>query len=104
MEISIFAKKRITADGKKSFFSYLTTLVRRDGTPCTCVVKFVQPAEAPDPLDCPCNIVVTKDDCNMTQESYTDKKSGEVRTSYKLWIKKYSAGSPYVDHSMDDFM
>ena len=104
MEITIFAKKRQTQDGRKSFFSYLTTLTRKDGTPCTCVVKFAAPAEAPDPLNCPCNIQVDKADCNMAVEDYTDSKSGEVRKSYKLWVKNYKPGSAYVDHSMDDFM
>lgn len=104
MEITIFAKKRTTADGRKTFFSYLTTLTRKDGTPCTCSVRFVAPAENPDPLVCPVNILVDKNDCNMTEEKYTDKKSGEDRKSYKLWIKSYKTGSAYVDHSMDDFM
>lgn len=104
MEITIFAKKRTTADGRKTFFSYLTTLTRKDGTPCTCSVRFAAPAENPDPLDCPCNILVEKDDCNMSQELYTDKKTGEERTSFKLWIKNYKPGSAYVDHSMDDFI
>lgn len=103
MEITIFAKKRTTADGRKTFFSYLTTLTRNDGTPCTCAVKFSAPAEAPDPLNCPCNIVVEKPDCNMSVEKYTDKKTGEERDSFKLWIHNYVFGSPYVDHSMDDF-
>lgn len=103
-EITIFAKKRTTADGRKSFYSYLTTLTRKDGTPCTCGVKFAAPAEAPDPLDCPLNIVVEKADCNMSEENYTNSKTGEPSKGYKLWIKNYKAGSPYVDHSMDDFM
>lgn len=104
MEITIFAKKRTTADGRKTFFSYLTTLTRKDGTPCTCSVKFTAPAEAPDPLDCPCNIIVEKSACNMSTEDYTDAKSGEVRKSHKLWIREYRSGSPYVDHSMDEFI
>ena len=104
MEITIFAKKRTTADGRKTFFSFLTTLTRKDGTPCTCAVKFTAPCEAPDPIDCPMNILVEKDACNMSQEDYTDKTTGETRKSYKLWVREYRAGSPYVDHSMDDFM
>ena len=104
MEITIFAKKRTTADGRKTFFSYLTTLTRKDGTPCTCAVKFAAPAEAPDPLDCPCNILVEKDACNMAVEDYTDSKTGEVKKSHKLWVKAYEIGSPYVDQSMDEFM
>ena len=104
MEITIFSKKRSTADGRKTFFSYLTTLTRKDGTPCTCSVRFAAPAEAPDPLNCPVNIVVNKEDCNMSKEDYTDSKTGEVRVSHKLWIKAYTLGSEYVDHSMDEFM
>ena len=104
MEITIYAKKRQTRDGKKSFFSYLTTLKKKDGSPCTCAVKFATPAENPDPLSCPLNIVIKKEYCNMVVEPYTNDKTGEVRDSYRLWIKDYSIGSPYVDHSMDEFM
>lgn len=104
MEITIFAKKRTTSDGRKTFFSYLTTLTRKDGTPCTCSVRFTDQAEAPDPLNCPCNILVDKGDCNMSKEDYTDAKTGETRVSHRLWVKKYRPGSEYVDHSMDEFV
>ena len=103
MEITVYAKKRQTRDGKKSFFSYLTTLKKSDGSPCTCAVKFAGDAENPDPLSCPINIVVDKQDCNMAVEQYTDNKSGEVKDSYRLWVKKYRPGTPYVDRSMDEF-
>lgn len=103
-EIAIFAKKRQTRDGKKSFFTYLTTLTKNDGTPVTCAVKFAAPAENPDPLSCPLNITVHKEDCNMSVEDYISEKTGEIRPSYRLWIKRYGIGTPYVDHSMDDFM
>lgn len=104
MEITIFAKKRQTRDGKKSFFTYLTTLVKKDGSPVTCAVKFAAPADPPDPLSCPLNIIVAKDDCNMVIEPYTNDKTGETRDSFRLWVKNYVIGSPYIDHSMDDFM
>lgn len=104
MEITIFAKKRQTRDGKKYFFSYLTTLKKKDGSPCTCAVKFAAPAENPDPLLCPMNIVVDKSECHMVIEPYTNERTGEVKDSYRLWVKNYKPGSPYVDHSMDDFM
>lgn len=103
-EITIFAKKRQTRDGKKSFYSYLTTLTKKDGSPCTCAVKFAQPAENPDPLECPINILIEKKDVNMVVEPYTNEKTGEVKDSYRLWVKAYTMGSKYVDHSMDDFM
>ena len=104
MEITVYAKKRQTRDGKKSFFSYLTTLKKKDGSPCTCAVKFAAPAENPDPLECPMNIVVRKEDCNMVVEPYTNDRTGETKDSYRLWIKKFEMGSPYVDHSMADFI
>lgn len=104
MEITIYAKKRTTRDGKKTFFSYLTTLKKKDGSPCTCAVKFAQPAENPDPEDCPLNIIVERKDCNMSVEPYTNERTGQIQNSYRLWIKNYVVGQPYVDHSMDDFM
>lgn len=104
MEITIYAKKRTTRDGKKTFFSYLTTLKKKDGSPCTCAVKFAQPAENPDPEDCPLNILVERKDCNMSVEPYTNERTGQIQNSYRLWIKNYTIGTPYVDHSMDDFM
>ena len=104
MEITIFAKKRQTRDGKKYFFSYLTTLKKKDGSPCTCAVKFASPAENPDPLSCPMNIEIEKNDVNMVVEPYTNERTGEVNDSYRLWVRNYQLGSPYVDHSMDDFM
>lgn len=103
MEITIYAKKRTTSDGRKTFYSYLTTLTRNDGSPCTCGVKFAAPAEAPDPLDCPLNVIIEKGDCNMAEEKYINSKTGEESIGRKLWIKNYKQGSPYVDHSMDEF-
>lgn len=103
MEIVIFAKKRQTKDGKKTFFTYLSTLTRKDGAPVLVSVRFIDPCKAPDPLDCPCNIVVEKEDCNLSKEDYISNSTNEVKTSYKLWVKRYANGTPYVDHSMDDF-
>ena len=104
MEITVYAKKRQTRDGKESFFSYLTTLKKKDGSPCTCAVKFAAPAKNPDPLECPMNIIVRKEDCNMVVEPYTNDRTGETKDSYRLWIKNFEMGSPYVDYSMDDFI
>lgn len=102
-EITLYAKKRNTKDGRV-FYSYLTTLTKKDGTPCTCAVRFVTPAVAPEASDCPMNIMIDKADCNMAVEKYTNEKTGEVRDSFRLWVRKYEQGSPYVDHSMDDFI
>ena len=102
MEITIFAKKRQTSDGRKSFYTYLTTLTKKDGSPVTCAVKFTGDAEAPDPLSCPMNIVVRKEDCNLSKEDYMDKNN-EKHTAFRLWVKRFEPGTPYIDHSMDEF-
>lgn len=102
MEITIFAKRRQTMKGQ-TFYSYLTTLTRKDGTPCTCSVKFLEPAETPDPIECPMNIVVEPHDVSMSKEKYTDK-DGTEKYSHKLWVRAYKQGSPYVDKSMEDFI
>lgn len=104
MEITLYAKRRTTTDGKKTFFSFLTTLTKKDGTPLTCSVKFSgKDNSEPDPAECPMNIIIFKEDCNLAQESYTDNKTGEVRDSYKLWVKKWIHGSEWRDTSMDEF-
>lgn len=104
MEITLYAKRRTTADGKKSFFSFLTTLTKKDGTPLTCSVRFTgNDNSEPDPDECPMNIIIEKGDCNLSSEKYTDNKTGEVRDSFRLWVKKWSPGSPWRDTSMDEF-
>ena len=102
-EISIFAKKRTTRDGKKSFYSYLTTLETKAGESVTMSVKFPEDIKAPDPSECPCNIVVEKEDCNISKKTFTREDTGEVATSNTLWIKNFTFGSAYVDHSTDDY-
>lgn len=102
MEITVFAKKRTTHEGKK-FFTYLTTLTRKDGTTCTASVKFAE-GEAPKPDICPCNLIVEKGDCNMSKGEYINPETGEVKDTFTLWVKRFSMGSPFVDTSMDDFM
>lgn len=102
MVITIYAKRRVTRDGSKSFYSYLTTLTRKDGTPLTCSVRFSGEKE-PDPAECPMNIDIDKGDCNLASEKYTDVKTGEERSSYRLWVKKWKPGPEYRDTSLDDF-
>ena len=104
MEITLYAKRRTTADGKKSFFSYLTTLTKKDGTPLTCSVRFSgEDNKEPDPAACPMNIIVDTADCNLATEKYEDTRTGESRNSYGLWVKKWKQGAEWRDTSMDEF-
>lgn len=111
MEITVFAKKRNTTDGRV-FYTYLSTLTKKDGSTVTTQVKFRDSAGKPNPEECPMNIKFDKTDANFTSkdrsEDVVDEDTGEVTskivTSRTLWIAKWSKGSPYVDTSMDDFV
>lgn len=106
MEVTIFAKKKTTQDGKKNFFTYFTTLKKKDGTEITTEVKFRESCGAPNGDSCPMNIMFDKSDANFTEKpvTYTDNEGVEKDAiSRKLWISNWVEGSPYVDHSMDDF-
>ena len=102
MEITIYAKKRTTTDGK-SFFSYLSTLTRKDGTKQTVSVKFRDDCGSPKPEKCPMNIKFDKCDANMVTREFVREDNGEVGISYTLWVSKWEQDSPFVDHSLDDF-
>lgn len=104
MEISIFAKKRNTKDGK-IFYQFLTTLTRSDGTTETMRVAFrnVDGNDLPKPESCPRNIVFDKPDANIATSVFTDNETGEIKQRKTLWITKWREGTPYVDHSLDDY-
>ena len=104
MEITIFAKKRNTKDGK-TFYQYLTTLERKDGTTETVRVAFrnIDSNEMPKPESCPRNIKCDKGDVNLARTKYTDNETGEVRERKTLWVSKWESGSQYVDTSLDDY-
>lgn len=102
MEITIFAKKRATSEGK-SFFSYLSTLTRKDGTKQTVSVKFRDDAGKPKPENCPMNIKFGKGDANLTHKEFVREDTGEPGISSTLWVSKWEPGTPFVDHSLDDF-
>ena len=102
MEITIFSKKRTTKEGK-SFYSYLTTLTKKDGTPHTVSVKFRDECGSPKPENCPCNILVNKEDCNMSTKQFIREDTGEPGVSYTMWVSNWTKGSAYVDHSMDEY-
>lgn len=106
MEITIFAKRRTTKEGKP-FFQYLSTLTRKDGTTNTVRVAFRDADgenKPPRPDSCPRNIIIDKEHSNMATTRYTDEKTGEIKERQTLWLTKWEQGSEYVDHSMDDYI
>ena len=106
IEITIFAKKMQTKDGK-TYFRYLTTL---PGDEERIRVKFRDEAGAPK--DCPCNILIKKGSCNLATDRYTvevvNKETGEVteenREARVLWVSAWEKSSnAYEDTSMDEY-
>lgn len=102
MELTIFAKKRTTDEGK-SFYSYITTLTKKDGTKQTVGVKFREECGQPKGDKCPCNVIVDKGDANLATKSFIREDTGEVAESLTLWVKNWKPGSEYVDTSLDDY-
>lgn len=100
MEITIFAKRRKSNDGR-AFVTYLSTLTKKGGEKLTCSVKFKDTEPKPD--DCPLNIVVDKGAANLSSRTYTDAKTGEIATAWTLWVGAWTQGGEYVDHSLDEF-
>lgn len=102
MEITVFAKKRTTSDGKP-FYGYLSTLTRKDGRKQTVSVKFRDECGNPKPEKCPMNIKFSKTAANLSIREFVREDSGEVGESYTLWVSAWEQGTPYVDTSLDDF-
>lgn len=102
MEITIYAKKKETKEGKK-FYAFLTTLKRKDGTEQTMAVKFREDCGSPKGTDCPMNIIVDKKNANVSTREYEREDTGEKATAYTLWVNDWKEGAPFVDTSLDDF-
>ena len=104
MEITIFAKKRTNKEGK-TFFQYLTTLVKKDGTTETMRVAFrdADGNEIPKPDSCPRNIRIERQNANIARTKYTDTNTGEIKERKTLWVSAWEPGSEYIDHSLDDY-
>ena len=102
MQLTIFAKKRQTKEGK-TFYNYLSTLISRDGRETPVQVKFRDAAGQPRPESCPCNIIVDKANANLSTREYTDSNTAEIRQSKTLWVSAWKNGPEYVDHSLDDY-
>lgn len=102
MEITVFAKKRKAYNGEE-FYSYLTRLPRKDGTEITMSVRFRDECGSPKPDKCPMNVIIEKTDANISTKTYVREDTGEMATSYTMWVSAWKEGSPYVDHSLDEF-
>lgn len=100
MVITVFAKT-VTSKNGNQFLRYITKLVDKTGEEHTMSVKFRKSATTPE--KCPCNIVVRKEDCNITKKKYHKNETGEVFESEELWVSKWTPGEEYVDHSTDNF-
>ena len=100
MQLTIFAKKRTKDD--RTFYNYLSHITRSStGESIAVQVKFPEEIR-PKPADCPMNIIVDKENANLSTRNYT-KNDGTAGTAYSLWVGKWSEGEPYEDHSLDDF-
>ena len=102
MNITVFAKKKHTAEGKK-FYTYLATLKKKDGTEDVAQVRFTDDAGNPDPAKCPMNIIFDKASGNISKRTYTKEDTGEIMEARTLWIKSWKEGEPYIDTSLDDY-
>lgn len=101
MELTVFAKKRTTKEGKR-FYTYLTQLTRKeDDERVTVQVKFPE-GFAPKADDCPLNIIVDKEKANLVTKK-VGTENGEI-TSRTLWVKEYTISeNPFEDTSLDDY-
>ena len=69
MEKTIFAKKRSTKDGTRTFNTYFTKLTdTTTGEEFTVQVKFREECGQPKGDECPINIMFDKNDANFTEK------------------------------------
>lgn len=101
MNLTIFAKRRQTKEGK-TFFTYLSTLTNRSGESITVQVKFRDSCGQPKPETCPRCVVVDKSAANLNVKEVTDD-NGVTHVRNVLWVSQWSDGGAYVDHSLDDY-
>ena len=101
MTINVFAKKRTTKDGSKSFYTYITKLVKKDGSTITASVKFPED-NTPKADEFPLTITFDKADANLSTSAIENEAGEVVGESKTLWLKKFTKGE-YIDTSLDDF-
>lgn len=100
MELTVFAKKKTTRDGKP-FTTYVSKLHRREGGDVYVEVRFKR--DCPLPPSFPCVIEVPRDYASMSERNVT-REDGTVFTSRRLYVGAWnSTGKTYVDHSLDEF-
>ena len=102
MKFTIFSKKQTTKEGK-TFYRFLATLTRKDGTSQTVAVKFRDECGAPKPEKCPMNIIVDRGDANLSKKEFV-KPNGDTVLSCTLWVSRWEMGDPYIDKSLDEFI
>lgn len=100
--IAIFAKKRKSKEGRE-FYTYLTTLSKKDGNTETVGVSFTGDVK-PKPEECPMYIDVAKENMNLASKTIEDDETGESFTRKTLWIKNWKkSATAYVDTSLDEY-
>lgn len=105
MKTTVFAKKVKTNDGK-SFFTYVTSLEKKDGSKQYMKVMYSgkDKNKSFDPETCPVVIEFDRDKANISTTSGTTKDGKEWKR-YTLWLKDYTVSEEkFVDHSLDDFI
>lgn len=106
MKLAIFAKKKTTKDGR-AFYAYVSKLQKKDGTEVTAGVKFREECGSPKAEECPCYILVDKNNANLsTRNMEYITEDGEVKEyeSKTLWVNAWEKSpEKYVDTSLDDF-
>lgn len=102
MEIAVFSKRRQNKEGK-NYNIYIARLTKKNGEVVPVRLKFREECGSPRAEECPMNIQVKKENANMIVSDYVREDTGEVGTSYTMWVSDWQPGAPYVDTSLDDF-
>lgn len=101
--ITIFAKTAHTKEGKP-FTRFIGRLKNKKGEDVTMTVRANKGAPQFDESKTPYNIEFDKGNANLQTRKYTDN-DGNEKTSYTLWLREWKESStPYIDHSLDDFI
>lgn len=106
MKITVFCRKAKTNDGR-AFNIFVSSLNKNDGTSQYVTVRYSgkDKNKELDPIKCPYIIEFKKEDANLSSKSFEDKKTGEKRKNFTLWLKDYTVSEEkFVDHSLDDFI
>lgn len=106
MKITVFSRKAKTNDGR-TFNVFVSSLDKSDGTSQYVTVRYSGKDKNKDfdSSKCPYIIEFKKEDANLSSKSFEDKKTGEKRKNFTLWIKDYTVSEEkFIDHSLDDFI